>query len=159
MYLERDENDDDIEVAHRTATRSRCTRSIASGYVRTMHTAVVVLGREARPRSIICSITSLEWQTLVKGYTMPEDTMQGHLVTPKFNYADYDVDGSARCHHLDFLKYRTATTFYRNLFIGDAYFTVRFFCRHYFFVSFCPFEQLQTLVFFHIYKYHYLRQK
>jgi hypothetical protein len=81
------------------------------------------------------------------------------LFTPKFNYADYDVDGSARCHHLDFLKYRIATPFYRNLFISDAYFAVRFFLWALFFVAFCPFKQLQTLVFFLIYKYHFLRQK
>jgi hypothetical protein len=123
--IDDDEDDDDIEVAHRTATRSRSTRSIASGYVRAMHTVVVVLGREARPRSIVCPITSPEWQTLVRGYALPEDMFQGQLVTPKFNFADCDVDGSARCHQLDFLKYRTAAPFYRNLFIGDANFAVR----------------------------------
>jgi hypothetical protein len=82
--IDDDEDDDDIKVAHRTATLSRSPRSIASGYVRAMHTAVVVLGREAHPRSIVCPITSPEWQTLVKGYSIPEDMLQGHLVTHLF---------------------------------------------------------------------------
>ena len=47
-------DDDDIEAAHRAATRSMSTRSIASGLVRAKHTAIIVLGREAHPRSIVC---------------------------------------------------------------------------------------------------------
>ena len=48
---EDEDDDDDIEADHRTATRSRSTRSIASGFVRAMHTAIIVLGREAHPRT------------------------------------------------------------------------------------------------------------
>jgi hypothetical protein len=70
-----DDDDDDIEAAHRTATRSRSTTSIASGFVRAMHTAVIVLGREAHPRSIVCPLTSAEWQTLVHKYDVPEDLL------------------------------------------------------------------------------------
>jgi hypothetical protein len=118
------DDDDDVEAGHRTATRSKSTRSIASGYVRAMHTAIIVLGREAHPRSIVCPLTSSEWQMLVRNCHVPEDLLQGHRVTPKFKYDMYD-ESSARCHELDFLKCRTADSFFRNLYIGHAYFAVR----------------------------------
>jgi hypothetical protein len=121
---EDDEDDDDIAAGHRSATRSRSTRSIASGFVRAMHTAVIVLGREAHPRSIVCPLTSSEWQMLVRKCHIPENLLQGHRVTPKFQYTMYD-QSSAKCHELDFLKRRTAEPFYRNLYIGHAYFAVR----------------------------------
>ena len=89
-----------------------------------MHTAVIVLGREAHPRSIVCPLTSSEWQMLVRNCHIPEDLLQGHRVTPKFQYEMYDQD-SAKCHQLDFLKCRTAEPFFRNLYVGHAYFTVR----------------------------------
>jgi hypothetical protein len=121
-----DDDDDDIEAVHRAATRSRSTRSIASGYVRAMHTAIIVLGREVHPRCIVCPLTSAERQTLT-AYNVPENTLQGNLVTPKFDYNQYASEGSTGtiCHQLDFLKYRTAGPFYRDLFIGDAHFALR----------------------------------
>jgi hypothetical protein len=70
-----------------TATRSQSTIVLASGYVRAMHTAIVVLGREAHPRSILCPSTSSEWKILVTGYSIPENLLQGDKVTPAFDYS------------------------------------------------------------------------
>jgi hypothetical protein len=101
---DKDDDDGDLEAAHRSATRSRSTRSISSGFVRAMYTAVIVLGREAHPRAIACPLTSEEWQTLVYKYNIPEDLLQGSRVTPKFKYTMYG-EGSAKCHQLDSLMY------------------------------------------------------
>jgi hypothetical protein len=76
-----DNDDDDFEAVHRAATRSRSTRSIACGYVKAMHTAIIVLGREVHPQCIVCPLTSAERHTL-NAYNAPEDTLQGNRVTP-----------------------------------------------------------------------------
>jgi hypothetical protein len=56
-----EEAEEDVTSATDTATRSQSTIVVASGYVRAMHTAIVVLGREAHSRSILCPLTSAEW--------------------------------------------------------------------------------------------------
>jgi hypothetical protein len=86
-----------------------------------MHTAEIVLGREAHPRSIVCPLTSSEWQTLVNGYGIPEDMLQGTKVTPKFSYAKLSgtVPGEDT-HQLAFLKYRTSGPFFRDVYTGAA---------------------------------------
>jgi hypothetical protein len=54
-----EEEEEDTPTAD-TATLSQSTTVLASGYVRAMHTAIVVLRREAYPRSILCLLTSAE---------------------------------------------------------------------------------------------------
>eukprot|EP00953_Heterococcus_sp_UTEX-ZZ885_P019509 10894-Heterococcus_DN1.PRE.1 len=49
-HIDDGEEADEEDVAVPGTTRSRSTRSIASSYVRAMHIAIIVLGREARPR-------------------------------------------------------------------------------------------------------------
>jgi hypothetical protein len=54
-----DEGEEEDTSTADTATRSQATIVLASGYVRAMHTAIVVLGRGAHPRSILCPLTSI----------------------------------------------------------------------------------------------------
>jgi hypothetical protein len=119
-----DEADEEDAVLSGT-TRSRSTRSIASSYVRAMHTAIIVLGREAHPRSILCPLTSAEWRVLVSTYGVPESMLQGHKVTPKFNYSTCGGVESQVNSEWEFLKYRSAGPFYRDQYIGHVYFAVR----------------------------------
>jgi hypothetical protein len=122
---EEEEEDEDGTEAVDTATRSKSTRSIASAYVRAMHTAVIMLGREAHPRSVLCPLTSTEWKLLVHGYAIPETMLQGDKMTPRFSYAACGGVEREVTSEWEFLKHRTAAPFYRDLYIGDVYFAVR----------------------------------
>jgi hypothetical protein len=90
-----------------------------------MHTAIIVLGREAHPRSILCPLTSTEWNVLVNGYGIPESMLQGNKVTPRFNYATCGGVEREVTSEWQFLKYRSAQPFFRELYIGQVYFAVR----------------------------------
>jgi hypothetical protein len=57
--IEEDEEEDDA-VATNTVSISMSTAVLASTFIRAMHTAVIVLGREAHPRSILCPLVSVE---------------------------------------------------------------------------------------------------
>jgi hypothetical protein len=85
-YDEKEEEDEEGTETVDTATRSKSTKSIASAYVRAMHTAVIVLGREAHPRRVLCPLTSKEWKLLVHSYAIPEHMLQGDKVHPRFSY-------------------------------------------------------------------------
>jgi hypothetical protein len=116
----------DVEAACTdTLTRSKSTRSIASAYVRAMYTSVIVLGRQAHPRSILCPLTSSEWRVLVNAYGIPESMLQGDKVTPRFNYGKCGGDVLDINSDWEFLKYRSAGPFYRDIYIGNVYFAVR----------------------------------
>jgi hypothetical protein len=125
------EEDDEEEYAvlsatdTATSTRSKSTIVLASTYVRAMYTAVVVLGREAHPRSILCPLTSTEWECLVTGYGVPENLLQGNKVTPRFNYAKCGGADANVNPDWEFLKYRSAQPFFRDLYTGQVHFAVR----------------------------------
>jgi hypothetical protein len=101
-----DEEEDDA-VATNTVSISKSTAVLASTFIRAMHTAVIVLGREAHPRSILCPLVSVEWNALVSSYGIPETLLQGNKVNPRFNYATCGgAEGEATA-EWELLKYRT----------------------------------------------------
>jgi hypothetical protein len=121
------EPDDEAEEAEEedTATRSQSTIVLASGYVRAMHTAIVVLGREAHPRSILCPLTSAEWQILVNGYSVPEMLLEGNKVTPAFEYSTCGGEEREVNSEWSWLEYRTAGPFYRDQYLSKVHFAIR----------------------------------
>jgi hypothetical protein len=90
-----------------------------------MHTAVVVLRREAHPRSILCPLTSAERRVLVSTYGIPEDLLQGQKVPPKFQYSTVAATGIHVTEAWSFLVSRTSGPFFRDLFLSDVYFALR----------------------------------
>jgi hypothetical protein len=121
------EPDDEEEdtLTNNTATRSQSTIVLASGYVRAMHTAIVLLGREAHPRSILCPLTSAEWKILVNGCSVPENLLQGDKVTPAFNYSTCGGEEREVNSEWNWLQYRTAGPFYRDQYLSKVHFAVR----------------------------------
>jgi hypothetical protein len=117
--IEEDEEEDDA-VATNTITISKSTAVIASTFITAMHTAITVLGREAHPRSILCPLTSTEWNVLVNGYGIPESMLQGNKVTPRFNYATCGGVVGEVTSEWEFLKYRSAQPFFRDLYMGQV---------------------------------------
>ena len=121
---EEEAEEEDTSTTH-TATRSQSTIVLASGYVRAMHTAIVVLGREAHPRSILCPLTSAEWKILVNGYSVPENLLQGDKVTPAFNYSTCGGEEREVNSEWRWLESRTAGLFYRDQYLSKVHFAVR----------------------------------
>jgi hypothetical protein len=120
-----EEANDENEVLTDTATRSKSTIVLASTFIRAMHTAVVVLGRQAHPRSILCPLTSTDWNLLVSGYGIPECLLQGDKVTPRFKYASCGGEDMEVNPDWEFLSYRSAQPFFRDIYIGHVHFAVR----------------------------------
>jgi hypothetical protein len=121
---EPDDEEEDTSTNNSAATRSQSTIVLASGYVRAMHTAIVVLGREAHPRSILCPLTSAEWKILVNGYSVPEHLLQDK-VTPAFNYAACGGAEREVNSEWNWLEYRTAGPFCRDQYLSKVHFAVR----------------------------------
>jgi hypothetical protein len=62
---------------------------------------------------------------LVNGYGIPETLLQGNKVTPRFNYATCGGVAGEVTPEWEFLKYRSAQPFFRDLYIGQVHFAVR----------------------------------
>eukprot|EP00953_Heterococcus_sp_UTEX-ZZ885_P035055 18118-Heterococcus_DN1.PRE.3 len=106
-----EEVDDENEVLTTTATRSKSTIVLASTFIRAMHTALVVLGRQAHPRSILCPLTATEWNLPVDGYGIPENLLQGDKLTLRFKYSSCGGEEVHASPDWEFLTYRTAQPF------------------------------------------------
>jgi hypothetical protein len=119
------DDDDDDEAATKPNTMSQSPRGIASAYVRAMHTAVVVLRREAHPRSILCPISSAERSVLVSIHGIPEDLLQGQKVVPQFQYSTVGATADDVTDAWSFLVSRTSGPFFRDVFLSDVYFALR----------------------------------
>jgi hypothetical protein len=121
-----DEEENDVDMSSTdTSTRSKSTTVLASTFVRAMHTAVIVLGREAHPRSILCPLISVEWNMLVNGYGVPESMLQGNKVTPRFNYGTCGGGEGDVNPDWQFLTYRSSGPFFRDIYTGQVHFVVR----------------------------------
>jgi hypothetical protein len=121
-----EEDDDDVDdAATKHSTNSSSLEGIASSYIRAMHTAVVVLRREAHPRSILRPLTSAERRVLVSKYDMPEDLLQGQKVEPRFQYSTAGATAEEVTDAWSFLVSRTSGPFFRDLFLSDVYFALR----------------------------------
>jgi hypothetical protein len=102
-------------------------RGVASSFVRTMWTAVVVLGREPHPISAVRPLTSNEWCILVKGHGIPEDILTGTRVSPPLNYEKLASDGNSftPCKEFGFIVSMTEDAFYSDIFMTHAFFAMR----------------------------------
>jgi hypothetical protein len=61
----------------------------------------------------------------VQAYGVPESLLQGDKVVPKFNYSTYGGKETPVNPEWEFLKYRSAGAFYKDLYIGQVYYAVR----------------------------------
>jgi hypothetical protein len=115
-----EDNDDEAEDDTRTPTSS--SHKVAGSFVRAMYTAIIVLKREAHPRSTLCPLTTKEWLMLTKVYLIPEKCMKGE---EERTSSEILVDASEVTHELDFLRYRSSERFFQDLWVRDAHFAVR----------------------------------
>jgi hypothetical protein len=117
--------DDDDDYDDRTVTTS--SYGVATSYLRAMHTAVIILRREVHPRSVLAPLTVHEWLVLTQAYGIPEHHLEGNKVVPRVTPGgDYSrVLKDKVTHEVDFLKVRSAVSFFRDLSITDAHFAAR----------------------------------
>jgi hypothetical protein len=120
-----DDDEDDDEAATKPTSKSKSALGIASAYVRAMHTAVIVLRREAHPRSVLCPLSSAERSVLVNTHGIPEDLLQGQKVVPQFQYSTAATTATDITDAWSFLVSRTSGPFFRDVFLSDAYFALR----------------------------------
>lgn len=125
-FLERDFSVES-DAASTGGNSTQTLRGVASSFVRTMWTAVIVLGRDPHPISAIRPITAREWCVMVKGHGVPEDLLCGTRVIPPLDYSKLAADDKTfkPCKEFGHLAAMTGDAFYADIFVPKAFFAMR----------------------------------